>query len=63
MGFYVWSVVDRDSNRHPQNTVAALTAALYMKWQTFPTSVSLLPALDFDSVRAEAIIAADDGFN
>ena len=50
MDYYLWGVVERDSNREPHNTVAALRAAVVDAMATVPKTDLILPAGGFDSV-------------
>ena len=53
-------VVERDSNRQPHNTVAALRAAVVDAMANIPKTHHYCLQDGFDSV--EAVIAADGGF-
>lgn len=48
-GYYICGVFKRDFNRHLHNQFSALSTDLCTQWKTFPTHISLLPAVGFHS--------------
>ena len=61
MEYYVWGVVERDSNRQPHNTVGALRAAVVDAMANIPKT-HLITACRRFRQRVEDIIVADGGF-
>lgn len=61
LDYYVWGVVERASNKHPHNTVAALRAAIVDAMTDIPKT-HLITACQRFRQRVEAVIAADGGF-
>lgn len=61
MDYYVWDVIEKDSNRHPHNTIACLMAAFVDAMANIPKT-RLITAWRRFRQRVEAVIAADGGF-
>ena len=61
LDYYVWGIVERDSNCHPHNTVEALVAVILDSMGKIPKTHFITPYSHFRR-RIEAIIAADGEF-
>lgn len=61
IGNYVGSVVEMHSNSHPNNTVAALRAAVVYEISNFPITILIIACSQFQQ-RLQAVIAASDGW-
>lgn len=61
LDFYVWGVVERDSNSHSHNTITALKSAIVDAMANIPKT-HLITACSRFRRRVEAVIAANGGF-
>ena len=61
MDYYVWSVVERETNRHPHNTIASLKAAIVQVMSEMNKD-HLISACRRFRPRLEAVIEAKGGF-
>ena len=61
MDYYVWSVVERETNRHPHSTIAALKAAIVQVMSKMNRD-PLITACGRFRARIEAVIEAKGGF-
>ena len=61
MDYYVWGVVERETNRHPHNTIASLKAAIVQVMSEMNKDHLISACLRFQTC-IEAVIEAKVGF-
>ena len=61
LDYYVWGVVERETNKHPHNTLDSLRAAI-ARVMTHMDKAPLIRACKRFQQRIEAVIAAEGNF-
>ena len=61
MDYYMWSIIERETNQHPYSTIASLKASIIQVMSKM-NRYHLISACEWFQAQIEAVIEAKDGF-